>query len=59
MSIGAHPAFNWPLMPGVAKEAYTLTFSDDETAPIRRLKEGLMRPVPEPSPISGKALMLF
>ena len=57
-SIGAHPAFNWPLMPGVTKEAYTLTFSDAETAPIRRLKGGLMRPTPEPSPIGGKALML-
>ena len=57
-SIGAHPAFNWPLMPGVTKEAYTLTFSDAETAPIRRLKDGLMRPTPEPSPIGGKTLML-
>ena len=57
-SIGVHPAFNWPLMPGVTKEAYTLTFSDAETAPIRRLKDGLMRPKPEPSPIGGKALML-
>lgn len=57
-SIGAHPAFNWPLMPGVTKEAYMLTFSDAETAPIRRLKGGLMRPTPEPSPIGGKALML-
>jgi galactose mutarotase-like enzyme len=57
-SIGAHPAFNWPLMPGVSKEAYTLTFSDAETAPIRRLKDGLMRPKPEPSPISGNTLAL-
>ena len=36
-SIGAHPAFNWPLLPELAKEAYTLNFSDDEPAPIRRL----------------------
>ena len=47
-SIGAHPAFNWPLSPELAKDEYTLTFSDDEIAPIRRLKEGLMRATPEP-----------
>ena len=37
-SIGAHPAFNWPLSPELAKDEYTLTFSDEEIAPIRRLK---------------------
>src|ERR1700754_4213486 len=26
-SLGAHPAFNWPLLPEFGKEAYTLTFS--------------------------------
>src|ERR1700692_1804978 len=26
-SIGAHPAFNWPLLPGMAKESYTLIFA--------------------------------
>jgi galactose mutarotase-like enzyme len=57
-SIGAHPAFNWPLSPELAKDEYTLTFSDNETAPIRRLKEGLMRAEPEPTPIHGKTLAL-
>lgn len=57
-SIGAHPAFNWPLLPGLGKEAYTLNFSDDEPAPIRRLSGGLMRAKPEPSPIRGKTLAL-
>ena len=57
-SIGAHPAFNWPLLPEVAKENTCLTFSDDETAPIRRLKDGLMRAEPEPTPIRGKTLAL-
>ena len=57
-SIGAHPAFNWPLSPELAKDEYTLTFSDDEIAPIRRLKEGLMRATPEPTPIHGKTLAL-
>ncbi len=57
-SIGAHPAFNWPLMHDVNREAYTLIFSDAETAPIRRLKDGLMRANAEPSPVSGKRLVL-
>jgi galactose mutarotase-like enzyme len=57
-SIGAHPAFNWPLLPGLAKEAYEITFSNDEPAPIRRLKGGLMRAMPEPNPVSGKKLAL-
>jgi galactose mutarotase-like enzyme len=53
-SIGGHPAFNWPLLPGLAKEAYALTFSDEEPAPIRRLADGLMRAKPEPNPIHAK-----
>jgi galactose mutarotase-like enzyme len=57
-SVGGHPAFNWPLLPGVAKESYSLHFPDEETAPIRRLKDGLLRAAPEPNPISGKSLAL-
>jgi len=57
-SIGAHPAFNWPLLPGTAKESYTLTFADQEPAPIRRLKDGLLRAKPQPTPIQGKMLAL-
>jgi galactose mutarotase-like enzyme len=57
-SIGAHPAFNWPLQPGLPKEDYRLTFSDNEIAPVRRLKDGLMRAKPEPTPIQGKTLAL-
>jgi galactose mutarotase-like enzyme len=57
-SIGAHPAFNWPLFEGAAKESYGLTFADAETAPVRRLKDGLMREKPEPTPIQGKTLAL-
>jgi galactose mutarotase-like enzyme len=57
-SVGAHPGFNWPLLPGLAKEAYSLNFSDEEPAPIRRLEGGLLRARPEPSPIHGKTLDL-
>jgi galactose mutarotase-like enzyme len=57
-SVGGHPGFNWPLLPGVPKESYSLTFSDDEPSPIRRVAGGLLRAEPQPSPIRGKVLAL-
>ncbi|RUW63637.1 aldose 1-epimerase family protein, partial [Mesorhizobium sp. M2A.F.Ca.ET.067.02.1.1] len=57
-SIGAHPAFNWPLLPELRKEAYRLTFANHEPAPIRRLKDGLLLPDPLPTPVEGKTLPL-
>jgi galactose mutarotase-like enzyme len=57
-SLGGHPAFNWPLLPGLPKEAYGIHFSKEELAPIRRLKGGLLRSTPEPTPIEGKYLAL-
>src|ERR1700722_20128248 len=57
-SIGGHPAFNWPLLPELGKEDYRLHFSSEERAPIRRLKDGLLRAIAEPNPISGKTLTL-
>jgi len=57
-SIGAHPAFNWPLLASIEKEAYRLSFSDDELAPIRRLRDGLLRAASEPTPIQGRTLAL-
>lgn len=57
-SVGAHPAFNWTLLPELPKEAYRLTFADDEPAPIRRLKDGLMLATPQPTPVEGKTLAL-
>ena len=35
-SIGAHPAFNWPLLPDLAKTDYRLTFASAAQAPIER-----------------------
>ncbi|WP_257165879.1 aldose 1-epimerase family protein [Bradyrhizobium sp. SRS-191] len=57
-SFGAHPAFNWPLLPGEPKESYRLIFAEPEPAPIRRLSGGLLREQPEPSPIEGRVLSL-
>ncbi|TGW00774.1 aldose 1-epimerase family protein, partial [Mesorhizobium sp. M2D.F.Ca.ET.145.01.1.1] len=55
-SIGAHPAFNWPLLPDVAKDAHRLTFAEAERAPIRRLKDGLLTATPQPTPVKGNIL---
>lgn len=57
-SLGGHPAFNWPLLQGQAKENYRLTFAHDEPAPIRRLRDGLLRASFEPTPIEGRVLAL-
>jgi len=57
-SVRAHPAFNWPLLPGLAKEDYALVFSREEALPIRRLKDGLLRAAPEPTPVRGNRLAL-
>jgi galactose mutarotase-like enzyme len=57
-SVGGHPAFNWPLKPGLSKTSYCLVFAKEEPAPIRRLKGGLLRLQPEPSPIRDRELVL-
>jgi galactose mutarotase-like enzyme len=57
-SIGAHPAFNWPASPEIAKDDCVLEFAQEESGPIRRLKDGLLRLKPEPTPILGRLLNL-
>ncbi|WP_445489254.1 aldose 1-epimerase family protein [Rhodopseudomonas sp. RCAM05734] len=57
-SIGAHPAFAWPLPGAEDKASHTLVFSDAEPAPVRRLDGGLLRAQSEPSPVEGGALAL-
>jgi galactose mutarotase-like enzyme len=56
--LGGHPAFNWPLLPDLPKDAYRLTFANAEPAPIRRLTDGLMRSQAELSPVEGSTLAL-
>ncbi len=56
-SLGAHPAFRWPL-PGAEGRPHALLFDEDEPAPIRRLQDGLLLPEPQPSPIAGRRLDL-
>jgi galactose mutarotase-like enzyme len=57
-SLGAHPAFIWPLVEGLAKDAHELQFAEPEPAPVRRLDGGLLKPEPQPTPIAGRTLAL-
>jgi galactose mutarotase-like enzyme len=57
-SFGAHPAFNWPLLPGLPKQSYSLIFEQPEPEAIRRLSGGLMRTEAETSPVQGNVLPL-
>lgn len=57
-SVGAHPAFRWPLKEGVPKEAHRLVFDEAEADTIRQVEAGLLQPEPVPSPIRHKVLAL-
>ena len=58
-SLGLHPAFRWPLAPGLPKAAHRLVFEADEPGSLRRLTpEGLLDPSPRPTPIQGRVLPL-
>ena len=57
-SVGAHPAFRWPIVPGTPKEAYALTFDAAETAPLRAVSGGLLTEAERPTPIQGQHLAL-
>lgn len=56
-SFGFHPAFRWPLAPGVAREDHDVRFEKPEPEPIRRLAGGLLGG-PEPTPVAGDRLAL-
>jgi galactose mutarotase-like enzyme len=58
VSLGAHPAFNWPLLPGLPKEAYGIRFAHDENEPVGRLRGGLLLSEREPTPIKDSFLHL-
>ncbi len=57
-SLGAHPAFNWPLEPELPPEAHEILFAAPEPAPIRRVRDGLLRPERLPTPVCGDRLGL-
>lgn len=57
-SIGAHPAFLWPLQAGISKTDHRLEFEAAETAPVRRLSGGLLLAERFATPIDGRTLSL-
>ena len=56
-SIGAHPAFRWPLG-DAPRTAHRVWFEQAEPAPIRRLANGLIEPQPARTPVEGHELLL-
>jgi galactose mutarotase-like enzyme len=46
------------LADGLDKRAHLLEFAEPETAPVRRLADGLLRAQSEPTPITGRTLAL-
>lgn len=57
-SIGTHPGFAWPLSPNAEKNQHQIIFEKAETAPIRRLKDGLIEKEGIRSPVNGRELQL-
>ncbi len=58
-SLGLHPAFRWPLVPGAPKAAHRLVFEADEPQALRRLDDrGLLTPEEHPTPIHDRVLPL-
>jgi galactose mutarotase-like enzyme len=57
-SFGAHPAFRWPLQPGVPKDAYSLTFDKEETGYLRRVIGGLLTEADRDNPVFDRRLAL-
>ena len=58
-SFGFHPALRWPLPGAPAKAGHGIRFDKPEPMPVRRLdSDGLLDPVPRPSPVDGDRLAL-
>ena len=58
-SIGFHPAFAWPLVPGRVKTEHVVRFAEAETAPIRRIDStGLGHKHGFATPVRGRAMAL-
>jgi galactose mutarotase-like enzyme len=57
-ALGAHPAFNWPITSGVAREEHELRFARSETAPIHGVSGGLLTAAVHASPVVDRVLEL-
>jgi galactose mutarotase-like enzyme len=58
VSFGAHPAFRWPLVAGVAKQDHALVFEVEEPAALRGVRGGLLTAADRASPVLGRRLAL-
>lgn len=58
VSFGFHPAFRWPLLPGVSREAHEIVFERPEIEPVRRPVDGLLGLAAYPTPVRGRRLAL-
>jgi galactose mutarotase-like enzyme len=58
-SFGYHPGFRWPLPFGQTRASHSIQFETDEPAPVRKIdSDGLLTPLPHPTPIVGGQLPL-
>jgi len=58
-SFGAHPAFRWPLLPGLSKESHWLEFEKPEGDLLPTVGgDGLLGAPDRPSPLAGRHLAL-
>jgi len=58
-SFGAHPAFRWPLLPGIPRKAHWLEFEKTEGDLLPALDpDGLLAGPSRPSPLEGRLLPL-
>jgi galactose mutarotase-like enzyme len=58
-SFGAHPAFRWPLLPGIPRKAHWLEFEKTEGDLLPVLDaDGLLAGPARPSPLAGRMLAL-
>lgn len=57
-SLGAHPAFIWPLSSDTSKTDYVLEFESAEPGPLSVLDGGLIVGNDRPSPVKGNVLRL-
>jgi galactose mutarotase-like enzyme len=58
VSLGFHPALRWPLAEAGPRQGHILVFADRESAPVRRLQDGLLDRDRRPSPVVDGRLEL-
>jgi galactose mutarotase-like enzyme len=58
-SLGAHPGFRWPLLPGIPKTAHHLDFEKAESGPLPGVDaNGLLTAATRPNPVHNRQIAL-